>query len=161
MYQFFQGLAHIHKLGIAHRDIKPDNTLISIDADSSKDNLKICDFGSAKYLPSHNTHLATHETIAAKSSVTYISTRYFRSPELLYGNQYYGTEIDLWAAGCVLAELFTKPAIKKVQSGKQMLTLENYTLFRGDSNIHQLALIINLKGTPTNEDLKKINPLYN
>lgn len=42
-----------------------------------------------------------------------------------------------------------------------MITLENYTLFRGDSNIHQLALIINLKGTPTNEDLKKINPLYN
>ena len=161
MFQFFQGLAHIHKMGIAHRDIKPDNILISVDADSNKDNLKICDFGSAKYLPSHNTNLATHETIAAKSSVTYISTRYFRSPELLYGNQYYGTEIDLWAAGCVLAELFTKPAIKKAQSGKQMLTLENYTLFRGDSNIHQLALIINLKGTPTNEDLKKINPLYN
>ena len=42
-----------------------------------------------------------------RGSVTYISTRYYRSPELLYGNAYYGIEIDLWAAGCVLAELFT------------------------------------------------------
>jgi serine/threonine protein kinase len=73
-------------MGIAHRDIKPDNILISVDTDSNKDNLKICDFGSAKYLPSHNINLTTHETINAKSSVTYISTRYFRSPELLYGN---------------------------------------------------------------------------
>lgn len=43
-----------------------------------------------------------------KGSVTYISTRYYRAPELLFGNQYYGVEIDLWAAGCVLAELYAK-----------------------------------------------------
>lgn len=47
-------LAHIHKLGIAHRDIKPDNILINIDAIKTDQKLKICDFGSAKLLPHHN-----------------------------------------------------------------------------------------------------------
>jgi serine/threonine protein kinase len=46
------------------------------------------------------------KTTGQTGSVTYISTRYYRAPELLYGNPYYGTEIDLWAAGCVMAELF-------------------------------------------------------
>lgn len=52
--------------------------------------------------------------IMPRGSVTYISTRYYRSPELLYGNSYYGIEIDLWAAGCVLAELFTTGSHKGI-----------------------------------------------
>lgn len=89
--------------------------------------------------------------------MTYISTRYYRGPELLYGNAYYGREIDLWAAGCVLAELFTK-GVRKVYNGKQ--SQESFTLFRGDSNIHQLALIIQMKGFPTEGDLRAINPYH-
>jgi len=53
-----------------------------------------------------------------RGSVTYISTRYYRSPELLYSNAYYGVEIDLWAAGCVLAELFTRGNHKQVFTQK-------------------------------------------
>lgn len=81
--------------------------------------------------------------------MTYISTRYYRSPELLYGNAYYGTEIDLWAAGCVLAELFSRGNHKAVFSNKpdeqdiiaQITALKSfatgsYTLFQGQSNIH-------------------------
>lgn len=61
-----------------------------------------------------------------RGSVTYISTRYYRSPELLYGNAYYGIEIDLWAAGCVLAELFTTGSHKNVyQQGSQMSSSVN------------------------------------
>ena len=99
-------LAFAHARGVIHRDIKPDNILIDIDSSKPDQKLKICDFGSSKQLPHHN--YSTPES-TTRGSVTYISTRYYRGPELLYGNPYYGTEIDLWAAGCVLAEMFTKP----------------------------------------------------
>ena len=122
-YQFFKGLAYLHSKGIAHRDIKPDNILVdaeNLSLTKLQPVLKICDFGSAKQLDNHNWVFdpAKHTMVPGESlprgSVTYISTRYYRAPELLYGNAYYGVEIDLWAAGCVLAELFTKGNHKKI-----------------------------------------------
>lgn len=113
-YQFFEGLSVLHSKGIAHRDIKPDNILVDAEGvlnHLKKPTLKICDFGSAKQLKPHNTVLrqSLQANLALPTgSVTYISTRYYRAPELLYGNAYYGVEIDLWAAGCVIAELYTK-----------------------------------------------------
>lgn len=110
----FEGLACLHERGIAHRDIKPDNVLV----DPRTGETKICDFGSAKALGNHNYGFKVGrggelrvEDAGARTgqagSVTYISTRYYRAPELLYGNPYYGVEVDLWAAGCVLAEIFS------------------------------------------------------
>ena len=116
-HQFFEGLAFLHNLGVAHRDIKPDNILVDAEGKlhpTKEPTLKICDFGSAKQLDEHNgifNKLGTTNVkadVLPRGSVTYISTRYYRAPELLYGNAYYGIEIDLWAAGCVLAELFTR-----------------------------------------------------
>lgn len=103
--------------------------------------------------------------------MTYISTRYYRAPELLYGNAYYGIEIDLWAAGCVLAELFAignhKEVFTKRSDGKgaaqpqvKPLSSNSFTLFQGSSNIHQLALILTAKGNPTAEQMKSINPIW-
>ena len=150
----FEGLAELHERGIAHRDIKPENILV----DQATSSAKICDFGSAKQLDTHNYGFRINpETGVMTSSnqtgsVTYISTRYYRAPELLYGNPYYGTEIDLWAAGCVMAELFSEKTSVYAASTS---TLDgkphsyNHVLFRGQSNPHQLALIHKAKGIPT------------
>jgi serine/threonine protein kinase len=76
---------------VAHRDIKPQNLLI----DPLLQKLALCDFGSAKKISNP----------AKERSVAYISTRYYRAPELLMCCEHYGQEVDLWAAGCVLGEM--------------------------------------------------------
>ena len=55
----------------------------------------LCDFGSAKKI----------ENALKERSISYISTRYYRAPELILCSEHYGVEIDLWAAGCVMAEM--------------------------------------------------------
>lgn len=89
MYQLARALAHIHGMGICHRDIKPQNLLV----DPARHVLKLCDFGSAKVL------------IQGELNVAYICSRFYRAPELVFGSSDYSTAIDVWSFGCVLAEL--------------------------------------------------------
>jgi len=84
-----RALAYIHALGICHRDIKPQNLLI----DPSNHQLKLCDFGSAK------------RVVKGEVNVSYICSRYYRAPELIFGATDYDPMIDVWSAGCVIAEL--------------------------------------------------------
>ena len=77
MYQLFRSLAYIHSLGICHRDIKPQNLLL----DPSTGILKLCDFGSAKHL------------VRGEPNVSYICSRYYRAPELIFGAIDYTTKI--------------------------------------------------------------------
>jgi glycogen synthase kinase 3 beta len=77
MYQLFRSLAYIHSLGICHRDIKPQNLLL----DPSSGILKLCDFGSAKHL------------VRGEPNVSYICSRYYRAPELIFGAIDYTTKI--------------------------------------------------------------------
>ena len=79
----------MHALGICHRDIKPQNLLV----DSNNHVLKVCDFGSAKRL------------IKGEVNVSYICSRYYRAPELIFGATEYNNSIDVWSVGCVMAEL--------------------------------------------------------
>lgn len=85
-YQMCRALAYIHALGICHRDIKPQNILVTAD-----NRLVICDFGSAKRL------------VPNESNVAYICSRYYRAPELIFGATEYTTMIDVWSMGCVVA----------------------------------------------------------
>lgn len=88
-YQGFRALAYIHALGLCHRDIKPQNLLI----DPLNHVLKLCDFGSAKRITK------------GEANVSYICSRYYRAPELIFGATDYGNPIDVWSLGCVVAEL--------------------------------------------------------
>ncbi|KAH3667204.1 hypothetical protein OGAPHI_002853 [Ogataea philodendri] len=126
-YQLFRSLLYIHSLGICHRDIKPQNLLI----DPLNGILKLCDFGSAKILN------------PAEPNVSYICSRYYRAPELIFGARNYTTKIDLWSAGCVIAEL-----------------LLGQPLFPGESGIDQLVEIIKILGTPSKDEIKSMNPNY-
>lgn len=127
-YQLCRALAYIHGgFGICHRDIKPQNLLVN----PHTHQLKICDFGSAKVL------------VKGEPNISYICSRYYRAPELIFGATEYTTAIDMWSAGCVLAEL-----------------LLGQPLFPGESAVDQLVEIIKILGTPTREEIKCMNPNY-
>ncbi|XP_073854359.1 MAPK/MAK/MRK overlapping kinase isoform X12 [Macaca fascicularis] len=86
MYQLCKSLDHIHRNGIFHRDVKPENILI-------KDVLKLGDFGSCR-------------SVYSKQPYTeYISTRWYRAPECLLTDGFYTYKMDLWSAGCVFYEI--------------------------------------------------------
>nr|AGC69742.1 glycogen synthase kinase 3 [Tieghemostelium lacteum] len=127
IYQLCRSINYIHQLGICHRDIKPQNLLL----DSSAGILKLCDFGSAKIL------------IKGETNVSYICSRHYRAPELIFGSTNYTTTIDIWSLGCVLAEL-----------------LLGQPLFPGENGIDQLVEIIKVLGTPTKEQIHAMNPYY-
>jgi glycogen synthase kinase 3 beta len=127
MYQLMRSLAYIHSRGICHRDIKPQNLLINGETGV----LKLCDFGSAKQL------------IAGEPNVAYICSRYYRAPELIFGATNYTTSIDVWSAGCVMAEM-----------------IRGQPLFPGSSGIDQLVEIIKILGTPSPDEIKTMNPSY-
>ncbi|KOM38275.1 hypothetical protein LR48_Vigan03g165700 [Vigna angularis] len=127
-YQICRALAYIHGcVGVCHRDIKPQNLLVN----PHTHQVKLCDFGSAKVL------------VKGEPNISYICSRYYRAPELIFGATEYTTAIDMWSVGCVLAEL-----------------LLGQPLFPGDSGVDQLVEIIKVLGTPTREEIKCMNPNY-
>lgn len=127
MYQMARSLAYAHALGVCHRDIKPQNLLVN----TTTHQLKLCDFGSAKIL------------VRGEPNISYICSRYYRAPELIFGATDYTTAIDVWSMGCVMAEL-----------------LLGQPLFPGESGVDQLVEIIKVLGTPTREEIHTMNPNY-
>merc|ERR1719464_1279627 len=126
-YQMSRACAYIHAVGICHRDIKPQNLLV----DGRAQELKLCDFGSAKRL------------VKGEPNVAYICSRYYRAPELIFGATDYTCIIDIWSTACVTAELILGQPI-----------------FPGESGVDQLVEIIKVLGTPTREELMAMNPNY-
>ncbi len=126
-YQLLKALKYIHSAELIHRDLKPSNLLIN-----SECVIKVADFGLAR-------SVAEKEDGQMPVVSDYVATRWYRAPEILLGSQCYNKAVDMWSAGCILAELI---------SGK--------VLFTGKSTLNQVELIIELLGRPSNEEIESL-----
>ncbi|GKV39024.1 hypothetical protein SLEP1_g46860 [Rubroshorea leprosula] len=123
MHQLLSGLEHCHNCYVLHRDIKGSNLLID-----SGGVLKIADFGLASFFDPNKKQPMTSRVV----------TLWYRPPELLLGATDYGVGVDLWSAGCILAELL---------AGKPIMP--------GRTEVEQLHKIFKLCGSPSDEYWKK------
>ncbi|XP_004509544.2 cyclin-dependent kinase F-4-like isoform X1 [Cicer arietinum] len=115
-FQVFQGLAYMHQRGYFHRDLKPENILVT------KGIIKISDFGLVREISSQPPY------------TEYVSTRWYRAPEVLLQSFLYSSKVDMWAMGAIMAELFTlRP------------------LFPGSSEADEIYKICSVIGSPTTE----------
>ncbi|XP_052502680.1 mitogen-activated protein kinase 6 isoform X2 [Budorcas taxicolor] len=95
MYQLLRGLKYIHSANVLHRDLKPANLFINTEDLV----LKIGDFGLARIMDPHYSHKG-HLSEG-------LVTKWYRSPRLLLSPNNYTKAIDMWAAGCIFAEMLT------------------------------------------------------
>ena len=104
MHQVFSALAYLHKSGLMHRDVKPENILCN-----GLGSVRLCDFALARELTAHPL-------------TGYVSTRWYRAPELLCRAETYGSAVDMWAAGVVMVELFVMQPLFPGTSEVDMLS---------------------------------------
>ena len=131
LHNLFSAIAHIHSLGIIHRDIKPSNILLR----SPSGPAYLADFGIAWMEGDPDSE-------PASKKITDVGTTAYRPPELLFGNSAYNSSLDMWAAGCVVAE--SHLAINGTRK----------TLFDAGESGSELALIQSIfrtLGTPIEE----------
>ncbi|CAL5229892.1 g13307 [Coccomyxa viridis] len=117
--QLLQGVAACHNTGYLHRDLKPANLLLT-----EEGLLKVGDLGQSR------PHDARPGTGRAAAYTAAVATRWYRAPELLLGSRSYGPAADMWAVGCILAEM-----------------LGMCPLFSGDSDFDQLGRLVEVLGS--------------
>ncbi|ORM39442.1 Extracellular signal-regulated kinase 2 [Babesia sp. Xinjiang] len=128
LYQIIKAIHFIHSGDLLHRDLKPSNVLLN-----AKCNIKLADFGLARSI--------AHDEVTDEAPVLtdYVATRWYRAPEILVGSTKYTKGVDMWAIGCILAEL-----------------LINKPLFPGSSTVNQLSKVVAFTGMPTEEDMESL-----
>lgn len=124
MYQMLKSVKYMHDHNYIHRDIKPENLLIS-----KNGILKLCDFGFARELM---------KNISGSVLTDYVSTRWYRAPELLVGDATYSRAVDIWSIGWIFAEIYN-----------------GLPLFPGESDIDTLHHILRALGNNMTGKQKK------
>lgn len=128
MLMLLRGLEYCHAHFVLHRDLKPENLLIGADGQ-----VKIGDFGLARVYGSPNRNMTSM-----------VCTIWYRPPELLFGAREYSGSVDMWGAGCILAEL--------------MLRTPYLT---GMNELDQLGKIFHALGTPGDDQWPGVSSLPN
>ena len=96
LFQILNGIKYLHKSQICHRDLKPQNILVS----RKTMRVKIADFGLARTI-----------SVPKANITTQVVTLWYRAPELLLGTKKYNAAIDMWSFGCIMAELFNRKTL--------------------------------------------------
>ncbi|KAK0397720.1 hypothetical protein QR680_002238 [Steinernema hermaphroditum] len=122
---------YLHKAGIAHRDLKPSNLLVNSDC-----HLRIADFGMAKLAMRDHIEEAEEHCFYMTQ---HVATLPYRAPELLFVMPEHSTAVDMWAVGCIFAEMLLKRE-----------------LFPGRSVSGQIKLIITRLGSPSEKIVSEI-----
>ena len=118
LYQLLRALKYIHSANVVHRDIKPGNLFLNLDDLT----LKVGDFGSARVLDSQYNH--------ARHLTELITTRYYRSPEVILNPGCYDYAVDIWSTGCVFAEMLTGEVLFPGQNDLEQINVIQSVLHR-------------------------------
>ena len=130
MYQLLRGIRYLHSAGVLHRDLKPQNILIN-----SALSIRICDLGLAR-TSQEQDGLATG----------YVTTRWYRAPEVMLTWQHYTNALDMWSAGCLFAEMLNRQ--NGIVTFKDRSGGAYYALFPSESHDEHLRLILERVGVP-------------
>ncbi|EMR70619.1 putative cmgc cdk protein kinase protein [Eutypa lata UCREL1] len=131
LMQLLEGLRYLHDSHILHRDMKAANLLIN-----NRGILQIADFGLARHYDGPIPKRGGGGGEGRREYTSLVVTRWYRPPELLLNLKKYTTSIDMWGVGCVFGEMLL---------GKPILA--------GESDKHQLDIIFDLVGSPTEQTM--------
>jgi mitogen-activated protein kinase 1/3 len=130
IYQLITGVHYLHSANVIHRDLKPSNILVNKDCQ-----IKICDFGLGRGLPEEG-----EGNIDDGNLTQYVTTRWYRAPEVILCPSKYSKAMDIWSIGCIFAEIMAR-----------------CPLFRGENYLDQIKKITDILGSPNENDMSYIS----
>ena len=130
IYQLIAGVHYLHSANVIHRDLKPANILVNKDCQ-----IKICDFGLGRGLPEKG-----EGNIDDGNLTQYVTTRWYRAPEVILCPSKYSKAMDIWSIGCIFAEIMARCPI-----------------FRGENYLDQIKKITDILGSPNENDMSYIS----